>query len=161
MIVVALVIGARPAWASDDESALSVSLGYGTYTIPDYRPDGSVLGVEYERGFSDTFSWRVAGGAGGYYGSDLLTYSGHVVFGLTYLFDVIKYVPYANLGVGGIVIGGDVDTRLSALVELGLGLDVLRSRSFSYGVQIKFESFVQQTSFFTAGMRATWRWGFF
>jgi hypothetical protein len=162
LIAVVLVSAAAPAAASDGESALSVSLGYGTYSIPDTNPHGGVLGVEYERGFSDALSWRVSAGGGGYALNGQLSYSGHLIAGITYLFDVLKYVPYANLGVGGIVIGGgDVDTQVNGLIELGAGLDVLHSRSFSYGVQLRFESFVSQTSFFTAGVRATWRWGFF
>ena len=157
-----LLCAARPSAASDDESALSVSLGYGTYAVPDSNPHGSVLGVDYERGFSDALSFRASGGAGAYYGNDQLTYSGHLVLGITYLFDVIKYVPYANLGLGGIAIFGEEDgTRLSPLVELGVGVDVLHSRTFSYGVQLRFETFLQETSFFTGGLRATWRWGFF
>ena len=127
--------------ASDGDSALSMSLGYGTYAIPDYAPSGSVLGVEYERGFSDTMGWRIAGGGGAYIGDGRLSYSGHAVVGLTYLFDVLKYVPYANLGLGGIVIyDSEFETRTSALIELGVGLDILHSRSFSYGVQLRFES---------------------
>jgi hypothetical protein len=162
IIAVALVSAAAPAAASDDESALSVSLAYGTYAIPDYNPHGAVLGVEYERGFSDALAWRISGGAGGYTLDGQRSYSGHLTAGLTYLFDVLKYVPYANLGVGAIVIGGgEVDTQVKALIEIGAGLDVLHSRSLSYGVQLRFESFASQTAFFTAGVRATWRWGFF
>lgn len=153
---------AGPSVASEGESALSVSFGYGTYSVPDYRPNGGVLGLDYERGFSDALSFRVSGGAGLYYGDGQTTYSGQLTVGMTYLFDVIKYVPYANLGVGGIAIaGGDLDSRLSALVELGVGIDVLHSRTFSYGIQLRFETLLQETSFFTAGARATWRWGFF
>jgi hypothetical protein len=161
MLAVALVSAAGPAAASDDESALSVSLAYGTYAIPDYNPHGMVLGAEYERGFSDALAWRVSGGAGGYTLDGQRSYSGHLTVGLTYLFDVLKYVPYANLGVGGIVLGGGMNTQVKGLIEIGAGLDVLHSRSFSYGVQLRFESFANQTAFFTAGLRATWHWGFF
>ncbi len=134
---------------------------YGRYAIPDHAPNGTVLGIDYERGFSDALSLRLSGGGGTYFGSSQ-TYSGHMTVGITYLFDVIKYVPYANVGIGGLVLGGgDVDTQVTGLIELGVGLDVLHSRSFSYGVLVRFESLVQSTSFFTAGARVTWRWGFF
>ena len=166
VVLVVTVLGlaalSAPCAASEGEHALSFSLGYATYAIPDYNPHGGVFGVDYERGFSDAFSFRLSGGLGGYRGDGLSTYSGHLVAGLTYLFDVVKYVPYANLGIGGIVIaGGEDGTRSSVLVELGVGVDVLRSRSFSYGIGLRFETFLQETSFFTAGLRATWRWGFF
>lgn len=153
---------ATPTAASDDESALSLSLGYGTYDIPDHSPHGGVLGIDYERGFSDALSLRVSGGAGAYYEDGQTTYTSHVVAGMTYLFDVIKYVPYTSAGLGAIVIaGGEQDTQVNALVELGVGLDVLHSRAFSYGIQAKLEKFLESTAFFTAGMRVTWRWGFF
>ena len=75
---------------------------------------------------------------------------------------MLKYVPYVNLGVGGIILGGgDVDLDVTALLEMGGGLDVLHSRSFSYGAVIRFESYIQETAFFTAGLRMTWHWGFF
>ena len=152
----------QPAQASDGESALSVSLSYGTYLIPDYSPDGAVLGVSFERGFSDTLAWRVSGGGGAYYGGEQLTYSGHATFGFTYLLDVLKYVPYLEAGAGAIIIaGGEAGTDISPLIQIGVGLDILRSRTFSYGVHLQFESLLQETSFFTAGARVSWRWGFF
>ena len=154
-----------PVQAADGERALSLGLGYATYTQPGYNPHGAVLGMDFERGFSDALSWRVSGGAGAYYRNGL-SFSGHLTIGLTYLFDVLKYVPYANVGVGGIVIGGDAgggesDIDVSPLAEIGVGLDILRSRTASYGVYIRFETLLQETSFLTAGVRSTWRWGFF
>jgi hypothetical protein len=165
-VVVAVLVGAflaeeTQALASPGEQAISVSLNYATFRVPEHDPNGSVLGFDYERGFTDVVWLRVTGGGGAYYDDDF-SYSGHATVGLTYSFDVLKYVPYANLGIGGIVLGGGgVETDVHALVELGLGVDILHSRTFSYGVQLRFESFLQETSFFTGGVRATWRWGFF
>ena len=162
IIGLCLLSAVAPAHASEGDSALSISLGYGTYAIPDHRPDGGVLGVEYERGISDALSLRLAGAGGLYVGDGQTSYSGQLVAGMTYLFDVIKYVPYASAGVGGIVIaGGEDGSRLSALVELSVGLEVLHSRRFSYGVQLRAETFIQETSSFAAGVRATYHWGFF
>jgi len=151
-----------PARAGEDDRALSVSLSYGSYALPDHTPEGSVLGLDYERGFSEVRSFRASTGGGIYFEDGSRSYSGHLVVGITYLMDVLKYVPYVNLGVGGIVIGGDdMDVDVSALLEMGVGLDVLHSRTFSYGAVVRFESYIQETSFFTAGLRMTWRWGFF
>ena len=165
--VTVLTLSATAA-ASEGESALSAYLGYGTYAVAEENQDddpsghGAVIGVEYERGVSDALNLRVWGGGGSYRGDDRTTYSGQFTVGITYLLDVVKYVPYVNVGLGGIVIGGgDMDTEIAGLLELGGGVDILHSRTFSYGVQVKFESFVEQTAFFTAGARATWRWGFF
>ncbi len=152
---------ALPAAASEDDSALSISLGYGTVSVPDHQLHGGVLGLEYERGISDVLAWRIAAG-GGFYYEDAAAWSSQGTLGLTYVLDVLKYVPYAMVGVGGIVVGGgELETDASALIELGGGLDILHSRELSYGLQVKFETLLQETSFFTAGARITWRWGFF
>lgn len=159
-----LLCAASPARAAEDEEALSVSLSYATFdTGVDEAPapDGAVLGVDYERGLSDAISFRVSGG-GGLYCDACLAWSGHATLGFTYLFDVIRYVPYANVGVGGIAVGGDeLDTRVRPLIEVGGGLDILQTRAWSWGVLARFEYFPGETAFFTAGARITWRWGFF
>lgn len=162
-LVLALFLSqAGPARAGEDDRALSVSLSYGTFSIPDHTPKGSVLGLDYERGFSEVLAFRASTGGGVYFEDGSRSYSGHLVLGITYLMDVLKYVPYVNAGVGCILLGGgDVDLDLSALLEFGVGLDVLHSRTFSYGAVVRFESYIQETAFFTAGVRATWRWGFF
>jgi hypothetical protein len=162
-LLAALLALPAPGLAADGERALSATLGYATYTLPEYTPHGAALGLDYERGFSDALSWRISGGGGIYY-RDGLTYSGQLTAGFTYLFDVLKYVPYVNVGIGGIVIvdpGADPAVDFSPLAEIGVGLDVLRDRTSSFGVYVRFETLLQETSFFTAGVRSTWRWGFF
>jgi hypothetical protein len=160
----AVVVGAAvapAALASEDDRAFSLFAGYGRFTVPDRVADGGVLGVDYERGLTDAVSLRASAG-GGLYASDGLAYSGQAVLGITYLFDVLRYVPYANLGVGAIVMSGDtIDTTVEPLVELGLGLDILQSRETSWGVQVRYETLTNEPSYLTAGLRLTWRWGFF
>ncbi|ACY16228.1 hypothetical protein Hoch_3728 [Haliangium ochraceum DSM 14365] len=152
---------ATPAAASEDENSLSIELGYATYSAAEYMPHGGVLAAAFARGISDALSWRLDGGLGGYY-RDGFTASVHATAGLVYRFDVLKYVPYLHLGLGGIATAGpDRDAGASALVAVGAGLDVLRSRETSWGVYARFETLLQETAFFTAGVRASWRWGFF
>lgn len=163
---IGLLGSAGSAHAGEDDRALSMSLSFARYALKDSSADGAVLGADFERGFSETLSFRVSGG-GGYYLGDDPSYTGHLTLGVTYMFDVVKWVPYANIGIGGIFIGGGgtgedaIDTGFKGLIELGAGLDILHSRKFSYGVIMRFESFVQTTAFFTLGVRATYRWGFF
>jgi hypothetical protein len=163
----ALLAMPAPGLAADGEHALSATLGYATYTVVGDNPHGAALGVDYERGFSDALSWRISGG-GGFYYRDGVSFSGQLTAGLTYLFDVLKYVPYVNAGIGGIVIvdidgdpAGDPAVDIHPLAEIGVGLDILRDRTSSVGVYVRFETLLQETSFFTAGVRSTWRWGFF
>jgi hypothetical protein len=163
-LALGMALAAGVARADEGDHALSVSLSYGRYSIPDpeLSANGGVLGVDYERGVSEALWLRVSAGGGLYRGDGQTTYSGQATVGATYALDVIKYVPYFNAGLGAIVIGGgDLDTDVAALLEIGAGVDVLHSRSLSYGVVVRFESFLEKTSFFTAGVRATYRWGFF
>lgn len=166
LLLAALLATPAPALAADGERALSATVGYATYTVAGDNPHGTALGGDYERGFSDALSWRISGGGGLYY-RDGVSFSGQLTAGLTYLFDVLKYVPYVNVGIGGMVIvdpGGDAGglaVDIHPLAEIGAGLDILRDRTSSFGVYVRFETLLQETSFFTAGVRSTWRWGFF
>lgn len=161
--LLALVLGSTPAHAGEDDRWLSVSLGYASFSVPDHDPRGGALAIEYERGFSDAMAVRATVGMGAYpVGTGSPGYSGHATLGLTYLFDITRYVPYVQLGLGGIALcAEELPTEFSPLLELGVGVDVLHSRSWSYGISARFESFIVDTSFFTAGLRVSYRWGFF
>jgi hypothetical protein len=151
----ALLAGANPAAADARGQAVSISLGYGTFSIPDHSPDGTTLALDYELALGDVVFLRASGGVGVYFGEQR-SYSGMGVVGLTYHVDVLRYVPYASVGVGGIAIGGgDIETTVHPLLELGGGLDVRHSTRFAYGVLARFETFVQETSFLTVGARVS------
>ena len=48
-----LAAAAGPARAEEGESALSVSVGFASFAIPEHEPPGGAAGLEYERGLSD------------------------------------------------------------------------------------------------------------
>jgi hypothetical protein len=161
LAVVVILLASGPATADEGESQLSLALGYATFSVPDYRPDGGAIGLQYERGITPILSLHTQLSGGVYYQDDI-AYSGQATVGLTYLFDVLKYIPYATVGVGAMVIAGNsVETDVSPIAALSLGLEILHSRTFSYGPQARFETFFDQPKFFSAGLRLTWRWGFF
>src|SRR2546422_478038 len=82
--------------------------------------------------------------------------------GLPPVFDVLRVVPYVDLGGGVLAAGsGGVTTTAKGIMELGAGLDVLMSRQWSWGVTVKFDAFASQATVFVAGARLTYRWGFF
>ncbi len=155
--------GTRPAAADEGESALSVGLSFASFTIPDHDGQGGALGIEYERGLSDAFWLRLsATGAVLDGGDDGTRYAGHAAVGLTYVVDVLKYVPYLHAGIGAVALGGGaVDGELHPVAEIGVGLDVLARRGLSYGAFARLGSFLDDSAFVTAGLRMTWRWGFF
>jgi hypothetical protein len=165
--VLVLAAIASTARAGAGESALSVSLGWATYATLDdmgqtVNPTaGAALGVTYERGISEALSWRIGVTGGGFLGGGT-SVAGWATGGLVYRFDVLKYVPYVEGSLGGVVVGGDpLPTGVDPLLELGAGLDVLVDRQTSWGVEGQLGSFAGGTTVLTIGLRGTWRWGYF
>jgi hypothetical protein len=169
-LALCLVLAPAAAHASDGESALSGGLGVGTYLIPDPEDDeetiaptaGGVATVTFERGFSEALSYRVEGG-GALYGGGGLSWSALVAAGVVYRFDVLKYVPYAVVELAGVAIGGGPvpETVLEPALQLGGGLDVLKSRDRSWGVEAKIASYLTGTTTMSLSLRITRRWGYF
>jgi hypothetical protein len=167
LLVSSLVfLSAGAAYADEGESALSVSASLAGFSVPDHSPVGGALGFDFERGLTDVVWLRASGGGGGFSDGDSIAYAGYSEIGITYVIDVLRYVPYVNLGVGGIYLhvdepGEEFENGFKPLISLGGGVDLLTSRSRSYGVFTRFESFLGRSAFFTLGARASWRWGFF
>jgi hypothetical protein len=157
-----LLAFAGSAGADDGESALSVSAGFASFAIPEHEPPGGGIGLEYERGLSDVF-WLRAAAAGGVYGTDGgPSYGAQGTIGLTYVVDVVKYVPYLHGGIGGVwLFGGDLEEQVHPVAELGAGLDILARRDLSWGPWLRLASFLDDSEFLSGGFRLSWRWGFF
>lgn len=160
---------AAPGLAGADR-AVSVGAGWATYStlgeppMPMKAPPtltaeaGGHLELSYEHGISQEVSLR-AEVAGALFGDDW-SYLALGDVGVVYRFDVVKYVPYGFAGVGGLVSGGGpIDSDL--IVVLGGGLDVLSSRTRSWGVEGRLASFAGDTTVFTLGVRGSVRWGYF
>jgi len=81
--------------------------------------------------------------------------------GVVYRFDVLKYVPYAFAGIGGVAAGGGpIDSGADFVLVIGGGLDWLVSRERSYGLETRVASFGGDITVVTFGVRGTVRWGF-
>lgn len=168
MSAAVLAGAAGSAAAGDGETAVSASAGFATYATPNPDEDemlspigGGVLGATYERGFGDYASWRVHG-AGALYGGGGLAMTGVVTAGFSYRVDVLRYVPYVVVGVGGFVrTGGPFETGLEPVLEVGGGVDWLRGRDRSWGVAASVTGFASDTTTVALAVRSTWRWGYF
>jgi len=170
LAVIACLLAPRAASAGDGESAASAQLAAGTYVLPDPEDEdetitpiaGGVLVGSYERGFSEALSWRIELAAA-VYGGGGVSWGAAAAGGLVYRFDVLKYVPYALLEVGGSYLdGGPIPERaIDPVVLLGGGVDVLQSRDLSYGVEARLASFAGDTTTVSIGVRVTHRWGYF
>ncbi len=57
--------------------------------------------------------------------------------------------------------GGLIGDQTNFVLAVGGGLDVLVSRSSSWGGELELASFGGDVTIFTIGLRATHRWGYF
>lgn len=163
---------------AEGERALSVGLSWATFSVPGVaegnmeppavNPDvGGALAATYEQAISSDFSLRGELAGGLFYGGEAmnqsaLSYAGLIDAGAVFRFDVLKYVPYAFGGIGAVMTtGGPVGDRTNFVLALGGGLDVLMSRSRSWGIEARLASFGGDVTIFTFGVRATTRWGYF
>lgn len=172
LLLVLPAIVAPGAARGDGEQAVSVSGTWAAFsargkklgtmeppTVTSYL--GAGLAGEYERSVSSDLSVR-GELAGGLFNNDHATsYLGLADVGVVYRFDVLKYVPYAFGGIGGIVSGGgSIDRGTTFVVALGGGLDILTSRERSWGIEARLASFASDVTVFTLGLRGTVRWGY-
>jgi hypothetical protein len=175
--VLAVLSLTSPAWA-EGERALSVGLGWATFSAPGkasgnmappaLSPDvGGSLTVAYERAIGSDLALRAELAGGLFYGGadkgqSNTSYAGLADAGIAFRFDVLKYVPYAFAGLGGLASGGGpIDRGAQVVLSIGGGLDVLASRSKSWGIEARLSSFGGDVTIFTLGARVTSRWGYF
>jgi hypothetical protein len=178
LAVVVTVTGTARAARADNDRALSIDLGWATFSAPgptsgNQQPTsvsptlGGALGIEYEHSVSTDFSLRGELLGGAYAGGATKkqstgSYLGLADVGFTFRFDVLKYVPYAFAGVGGMVVdGGPIGNGGELALVIGGGLDVLTSREHSWGIEGRLAAFGGDVTVFTLGLRGTMRWGFF
>ena len=164
------------AWAEGDRAA-SVEASWATFSTvgkkmgtkepPALSPDYglSVAGM-YEHALSTDLSLR-GELAGAYFsggqqkGETDTSYALLGDVGGVFRFDVLKYVPYAFAGVGGVLsTGGPIDQGSEFVVVVGGGLDVLASRERSWGIEGRLASFGGNITIFTFGLRGSVRWGY-
>jgi hypothetical protein len=168
-LVLAALLCPAVAHADAGVTAASAALGGGTFTRPGPKDDtsvgptaGGLLLFSYEHDFSESFSWRLEA-SGGLYGGGGLSWSGAASGGLVYRFDVLKYVPYALVELGGVAVGGGelTESAIDPVLEIGGGVDWLTARDRSWGVEARVAGFAGDTMTYSLSLRRTFRWGFF
>ncbi|MEZ4402069.1 MAG: hypothetical protein R3B06_18730 [Kofleriaceae bacterium] len=166
--LVVLSVGAHAAHAGEGERALSVGLGLATYATPDAEmketltpTGGATAGVTFERALGDEVSVRADLGLAAYVGGGTVGV-GLATVGLVYRIDILKYVPYVEVGVGALGrTGGPFATGVEPALRIGGGVDILRGRARSVGVTAAMTGYATSTTTFQVGLRSTWRWGYF
>jgi hypothetical protein len=149
--VAAGVTAATPAPAVEREHHLGVDLGASMLVVSDKgSPDlGPMVGAHWTYGLTDAFNLMVEGSW------SLLALNENVVnkstpltrpewganadVGLAYVFDVLRWVPYAGLLAGGYTLGGGTiqGTKVLGGAAIALGLGYRVSRSLSVGVSAR------------------------
>lgn len=168
LLAVAAILVGGSARADDSERAASVSAGFATYATPDAKMEetltptaGLALAATYERALGTEVSWRTDLVLAGYLGGGAAA-TGQATLGLVYRIDVLKYVPYVDVGVGALVrAGGPFTAGVEPALRIGGGVDLLRSRARSVGLAAAVTSFASDTTTVTVAVRSTWRWGYF
>jgi hypothetical protein len=176
-VVVVTTAATVPAMA-EGERALSIGVGWAKFSTPGMRvgtmepptisPDvGGALAVIYEHAIGTDLALRgeLAGGlfyGGAGSGQSDLSFAGLGDAGIVFRFDVLKYVPYAFGGLGAVASGGGpIDRGVELVLAIGGGVDILTSRSRSWGFEGRLASFGGDVTIFTLGVRGTTRWGYF
>lgn len=174
-LVLVAVIGSTAH--ADGDRAVSAGLGWATFSTPGkpmgnqapptLSPDvGGVLAVSYERQVSTDLGLRaeLAGGVFHGGGQAMERQTSYAVLGdagVVFRFDVLKFVPYAFGGLGGVAAGGGpIDRGADVVLVVGGGVDWLRSRERSVGLEARVASFGGDVTVVTFGLRGTLRWGF-
>jgi len=177
-LVALLVLAAGRTAGAESEQALSVGLGYATFSVPGEAVNnmpapslsptwGGALTLSYERAIGTDVALRAELAGGMFYGGGVedqsnVSYALLADAGVAFRFDVFKYVPYAFAGLGAVASGGGpIDRGTDFVLVVGGGCDKLLSRSRSLGAELRVASFGGDITVFTIGVRGTVRWGFF
>jgi hypothetical protein len=144
----ALVSAGSAAWgAGEGELQVSARLGPETVSVDQRTPWGLAGALDAEYGFSDAWAGRVSVGGGlqsvdanpgaGQPGGTVRTTT--ALAGVTYTFDVLRLVPYLELGIGLLRFSGAVlQPRTTLAAELGVGGDYLLTRRWACGASFQY-----------------------
>jgi hypothetical protein len=171
---------ATPASAREREHTVGLDAGLSMLKIDD-KSTLSVccgLGAHYSYGINDQFDFLAEGAYsivslkedlvdadGKAYPTTRPTTVGHAAVGIGYVLDVLTYVPYFGVLVGGWTMGGGtLESRLFLPgAELALGLDYKLNRQWSVGIAIRQAMMLVKTSTYpsyTNGfLRVQYSWG--
>ena len=156
-----VLVAPRAANADSGENIVAVA-GAGARVHVDNQGSwaGGAIG-EFQRGISRSVWLRVS--AGGMLSVDQPDDSAWFAStGLTYAFDVVRYVPYLHLGVGAAWLWRDGQHHdITPAADFASGIDFLANRTRSYGLVARVVTSFTNETVYTVGFRVAHRWGFF
>jgi opacity protein-like surface antigen len=167
LIVLFALVLPRAAHAFERQWHAGADVGWSVVTHKDRAYGGYGGGAHLTYGLTDAFDAMLQVGVTGhpvYTGYPWMTVS-HASLGAVWTFDVLRWVPYAGLLVGGYHFSS-VGRYDKAEWKLGfqatLGLDYAFSRSWAAGLQVRYHTFSDEpftAHYLTTFVRAEYRWG--
>lgn len=171
-VALAVALSPAPAAAYERQWHAGLGLGYSVLT-DDPVAHGFGGGLHLAYGLTDAFNAMLEIDIAGHPGDDLMIMSGSL--GVGYVFDVLQWVPYVGLMVGGYDLwsvadecGADVEGvpachrgRIGGSIPLGLDYQI--SRDFAVGAQGRIHLLLLGDSpamYVTAFARAEILWGY-
>lgn len=173
LLVCSLLVlgGAGTAHAGDEQWQVTLVPAYAVVDFDARSPSGVGAAAELGYGLSDAWTVRTTVVLSAHPAdadkSKMLPEGTLTVLGgfagLRYAFDVLKTVPYLDLGLGFLWAqgaGGRSSTNLS--YEAAIGFDHLESPRWSWGLQVAYHGFLPNYSqlpvYLYAGPTFAWRW---
>jgi opacity protein-like surface antigen len=144
--VAVLACGRLAGATAEGEWMAAVSAGYAVVRAEGRRPGGGRVELEIQRGITDAWSARVGLGAslhviaaeGAEPASRLRATS--LSAGFTYAVDIVRVVPFLDLGVGLLSVSGQSqDSRRALGVEVGLGAEYLLTRRWTLALLGRYQ----------------------
>jgi len=171
VLVLLPLLLARPVFGEKGEVALGGSLMYSVVKWDSRHPSGGGAALEATYGLTDWLSLRATALATVHAApkdedaglpSGALTVGGGFV-GVRYVFDVLRVVPFADIGIGALVArGAGHGIRFDLGVDVGLGVDYLYSRRVTFGLAVRYHAFATDMGtlpvYLTVGPRVGLRW---
>jgi len=147
-LAVPMLLGRAAAAAGEKEWQVSLRAGAATVSVDGRKPWGVAGGLDLEFGLTDSWAIRasIAASRHSVDKTDEMDmrpagtiYTDAALIGVTYTFDVLRLVPYADLQAGLIQLGGAVTTPQSLLaMELGVGADYFLTRRVLAGLSFHY-----------------------
>jgi hypothetical protein len=134
--------------AGENEWQLAGRLGAQTVSVDGRKPWGPTIGLELAYGLNDAWALHASLDASSHSVSPENPYDGRPVgnvnrqaamAGVTYTIDVLRLVPYADLDIGVVHIGGAVLTPQTLLaMQFGIGADWFVNRLWTVGFAFRY-----------------------
>ena len=134
--------------AGEHEWQVALRAGAGTVSVDNRKPWGIAGGLDVEYGITDAWAVRLSLEGSTHdvsKSNDMDTrpagtiHTDAALLGLTYTFDVLRLVPYANLQAGVAQVRGAVVTPQTLFaMELGVGADYFVNRHLTTGVSFHY-----------------------